>query len=800
LENQQATAATEAKQLAGKLDDIQARLDENKSTAQELKDLSRDVKNDLNDTAENPMKNAAAQINQANQPNAAPQQRNPQLADAQKNQSQASDQLQRALDRMENIGTLQQTIDKINDLLNQQKDITKQTADIGKNNLGKKPEEMKPEDRDALNKNADAQAKLAEKTAQAMAAMSKTADQLQKSDPSASSAMKQAAQTAQQQQVQQNQQKAAGQAKQNQQAEAQSSQSQAELGLQMMLDQLKEAEKRKLAELSKQLAELKDQVDNLIRRQARHNLDNLAIQGPDKLGKLDAKSRGDLFDESGRDAKAPIAAQLPDLQAGQELTERNARDIGSSAEKMPNGADIADQIIRAADKMERAIVYLQQRKLPDAYDPPQTDALAALLEAQKRVAAMKDKVDQQASQEKKEALRQQYIAIKQDQEKLDVDTQQIDKAHQPDGSLPRLQAVRLGQLPGEQGKLSDRITKLDDQLKSADSIIYTWANSDIAKSMNGVKDDLGKQQTGVPTQTEQQRIVDQLAAMIDNLMEHPHTSKFAQEGGGNGDGGAGKKKLPTEAELNLVKALQKAVNTATKTLDAQKDKDKPALLALGNRQGDLRNILGQLLEKSSEGKIHFGPEPDNRDQLPEEANKEDVENQELENQLLNDQQADEKTDKQVNLVGDRMARSRQRLALNDDPGKTTQIIQDRIIDDIDSLIDQARKQQAQMRNSKPGSGDQQQQLAKANDQQAANQGQKRQGPSNPAQQSTATPGHDGQADVSKSIRESMQEWGGVTPRQRAAVIEGGGETIIEPYKKLIDDYYKSLATKSTDHQ
>src|SRR5262249_22736224 len=52
LSNQQATAATQAKQLAGKLDEIQNRLNENKSTAQELKDLSRDVKNDLNESAE----------------------------------------------------------------------------------------------------------------------------------------------------------------------------------------------------------------------------------------------------------------------------------------------------------------------------------------------------------------------------------------------------------------------------------------------------------------------------------------------------------------------------------------------------------------------------------------------------------------------------------------------------------------------------------------------------------------------------------------------------------------------------
>ena len=118
------------------------------------------------------------------------------------------------------------------------------------------------------------------------------------------------------------------------------------------------------------------------------------------------------------------------------------------------------------------------------------------------------------------------------------------------------------------------------------------------------------------------------------------------------------------------------------------------MLALGNRQGELRGVLGQLLEKSSQGQIKFGPEPDNREQLPEEANNEQVENQELDQQLLTGEANAEKTDQQVNLVGDRMARVRQRLAMNDDPGKTTQIIEDRIITDLDILVDQARKQEA----------------------------------------------------------------------------------------------------------
>ena len=167
----------------------------------------------------------------------------------------------------------------------------------------------------------------------------------------------------------------------------------------MMLNQLKEAEKRKLAELSKQLADLKEQVENLIRRQAGHNLDNLALQGGDKMAKLDKDQRAELFSIAERDEKAPCNAQLPALSSGQELTERNARDIGKSADALPNGGDVAAQVIRAADKMERAIVYLRESKLPDAYDPPQVEALASLLDAHKKIDSMKKNVDEQITAE-----------------------------------------------------------------------------------------------------------------------------------------------------------------------------------------------------------------------------------------------------------------------------------------------------------------------------------------------------------------------------------------------------------------
>src|SRR5206468_2146445 len=189
----------------------------------------------------------------------------------------------------------------------------------------------------------------------------------------------------------------------------------------------------------------------------------------------------------------------------------------------------------------------------------------------------------------------------------------------------------------------------------------------------------------------------------ENLTEHASESEFAQNGSGGGGGGG--TKLPPESELRLMKALQQAVNAATKELGVKlPQKDAPKLLSLGNRQGELRTLLGQLLEKASQGEIKLGPEPDNRDQLPEEAGKEAVENQELDQALLKGQADQQQEEKKALLVGDRMGRVRQRLALNSDPGQTTQTIEDRIVDDLDLLIEQSRRKIAQARNQPPPQG------------------------------------------------------------------------------------------------
>ncbi|MEA2710350.1 MAG: hypothetical protein QOF78_2951, partial [Phycisphaerales bacterium] len=541
LGNQQGTSAAQAKQVAGKLEDVQRKMDENKSPAQDLKQLAGDVKDLLNNAAENPMKDAAAKIASAAQQKA-PQARSEQFNSANTDQQRAVEQLAAAMEKMGSVGSLQQTIDKIRDLLAEQQRVSKETQEAGKNNLGKKPEQMNAEDKQKLDKAAEDQERLSQRTEKAIADMNKLADQMKKSDPASSEAMKQAAKTGQNQQVSPNQKKAASAAKQNQQANAQNAQKQAELGLQMMLNELREAERRKLEELSKKLAEIQQQLAALIRRQAGHNLDNLTLQGKpaDKLDKVLAEG---LLAMAQRDLKSlPPPTELPAVTTGQEQTERNTRDIAQVVEKLPDGADPSSNLTRAASKMERAIVGLRAKDLPGAYEPPQVDALSALLEAKRIVDEQKQKADEKQEAQQKEAVRQAYMKIKADQEKLNTETVRIDKSPKAaDGAIKREDAVRLGQLPGEQGKLSDRTQELEEALSAVGSIVYIWANKDIVTSMNGVKDDLGKPATGVPTQAEEARIVEQLDALIKNLEVKLLDRRFEQRGGGGGGGQCGPK-------------------------------------------------------------------------------------------------------------------------------------------------------------------------------------------------------------------------------------------------------------------
>src|SRR5207245_997598 len=132
-----------------------------------------------------------------------------------------------------------------------------------------------------------------------------------------------------------------------------------------------------------------------IRRQAGHNIDNLGIQGGDK-----AKLVTDELLAKAERVKEhlPPLPEIPQLTGGQEQTERNTSDVVKSVGDIQGAAEAVANLTRAASKMGYAIISLRDRKLPEAYDPSQTEALASLEAAWQTLAAQK-----QTAQDKKDA-------------------------------------------------------------------------------------------------------------------------------------------------------------------------------------------------------------------------------------------------------------------------------------------------------------------------------------------------------------------------------------------------------------
>jgi hypothetical protein len=806
--NRQSGIANQTKTLSGNLEDVQRELKENRVNDQTLNDITKEAKNQLDQAAEKDMTDAANQLNQASQSKANPQnkeqteqakgQRNQSLDNAQNAQAEAAKKLDAAMQKMDQVGNLSQMVAKVQDLLNKQKDLSKQTKDVGREELGKSREQMKPENRDKLDKISKEQKELADQVDKAVQQMNKMADQMQKSDPQTAQAMKDAANQAQSQQVSPQQRSASQDVQQNRQAQAQGSQKQAEIGLELVLNTLKDAERRKLEQLAKLFDDLIKQIQDLVRRQSGHNLDNLALQGGDAMTKALKPEEIDRLkaQASPRDPKGPRPkVELPVMASGQEQTERNTRSTAKAAEEAPEGAATAADLVRAAGKMGYAIVDLRDGKLATAYNPHQVEALNALEQALQKAEEERRKIQEQQNVKAAEAIKAQFEKIRAEQlENVNKPTADVDKSRNPQGELPREQAVRLNQLPPKQADLAKRTRALAEELRKLGGIVYDWSAKEIANMMEEVQEDLTKSKTGKPTQKEEQRIVDRLTDMIDALKKEMNESKFAQKGGGGGGGGGSK--LPTEAELRLLKAHQNAINRETRETDAtpRPERDQPGIVTLGNRQGELRKLLDSLIKTATRGKEGLKPEPDPKDKLPEEAGKEAVENQEVADELLGGQPNAEKETKQLNRVGDRMARSKQRLALDLDPGKVTQEIQRRIVLDLDDMIKQAQQQMASNRQQKPGQGQQQQQPGDAN----AGQQQ----PGTPQQNAGQTAANSSQAsqagkpnpDLSSKINETQKEWGQISPRLRDAVIEGATEQVIEKYKKLVEDYYKGVST------
>ena len=457
--------------------------------------------------------------------------------------------------------------------------------------------------------------------------------------------------------------------------------------------------------------------------------------------------------------------------------------------------------------MERAIVHLRANKPPDAYKPPQVDALTALLEAKKLIDEAAKKAQDDQNNDDADTIKEEYKKLLEEQKKIGA---KLHRRSMPcrrttDGELPAPEVQeRCPAQADKQGELIKKAGEIGEQLKKLDSVVYDWANNDIMKSMGKVKDNLAKPDTGKSTQVAEKHTEDQLQAMIDSLVTKKRKSEFEQrQAGGGGGGGSKKPKMPSEVELRLLKKNQEAVNDGTIEQAKNKKKDKEELLALGDRQHEIRGVFDKLPEEGRHpGGV--GPKPE-KDTLPEDAKKEDIDNKELDDILLNDKPLEQKkVDTGTKNTGDRMYIAGDRLKVKNDPGPVTQEIQKRIVLNIDELIKMAQQTQSnskpkpskakgdQVAKIMPGTGDPQPGGKKPGGKQPKPGGQ-----TAAEQSSLSQAGPPPDRQQRQDIKNERTEWGKLHPRERKSTFGGGGEEVIPKYRSLVEEYFKALAEQAS---
>ena len=800
IAQQQTRLSAQASELAGRLGAAVQRLTENGVKQQPVKDSAAAAQKLLADAADGPMRDASRRIKDAVDLEKPATDRNGNLDQSHQAQRDASEQLKKAIDRLGDFGSLQQMLDRLRDLLEDQKKLAADTAQIGKNNLGKTPDQMTPADRQALDDTGKKQEELSARTAALLDQLRAAADRSSQTDPASAKAMRQAADTGQSQAVSSHQKSAAGAIRQNQQSQAQSSQKSAEMGLEMMLSNLREAERRRLEELTRKLAEITQQIEQLLARQAGHNLDNLLLQDAAKAtAGATTQSVKDLLEKSHRAAESLVKPDLRQLTASQQQTHLNTVDLAKSASSLQNAEQLGEQLNKAAGRMERAMVLLRQDQVQPAYEP-QTEALTALEDALVKAQEMKRQAEEQSRQQQQEEVRKVLQEIRKQQVEVADETKRLDKSL-TGGEKKRGDLIRLNQVSAQQGGLAERMTKVGNDLADLGSVVFQSVAKDVKGAMQDVSGDLTKQTTGVPTQRKQTVIVRRLDAMINALKEDPpKEDRFAERSqGGSGSGQSGGRKLPPGAELKLLRELQAMLNVDTQAADAAKA-EASQLTDLSQRQGAVRTMLDEMLKNAGGGKKGLPAEKVD-DRLPEE-NTDVVDD--LDAELLTGKPVGEDSEPTIEDVSRRMTRSRIRLA-DKDAGAITQKVQKRLVQSLDELIQKAQQQQAKGSSSSPGGG--KQAKAKPSGKQPGGgkdgPGQAGKGSgqgSEAAKESVLSPGGKAPDAPLGDIRQTAREWGGISARDRQAVIDSSGEDVVEKYRKLVEDYYRSLSEKSSSER
>lgn len=563
-----------------------------KQTLDDAGKLLREAR-EASDAAQQAMQQAGEAADQAEreQQDDAAKQANQQAAAAAKEratqqQAAASQKLGELADRLGAGSEAWELEGKAQDLLNRQKDLEDKASELLPKTAGQRPEDLKPEDREALDNVADRQRQLADEARELVRDMKEAADRM-KGSPSdaeraAGEAMKEASETAEREDLEDKMREASESAKENQLSQAQSQQSQASAALEQMVSQMgsQQREQQRQEMLKRRLVELAQLLEALLKEQKASLASTQAAVGEDAIKPL-----------------APGQNALRQRTMAAEESAKAAREGG--------GAEAADTVGEAVADQATAVVSLREADKATAA-PAQEAAVAHLADALATVQKKQQEQQTDEANQKRQELQKQYAQLAKRQDALREEVEGLISG----GPLTRLARAKLRPIGESQETLRSEAEILGQESK--DTLVFQQMHRRIDAAAARAANELKGGEADVSLAIDQRQVAATLRAMAAALEEAQSDQEFenppeSPQQGDQGGGGGGQPPplVPPVAELKLLRQVQELVYLATRELHDASAVDPggptPAQAErtadLGKQQRELHDLGRQMIDK-----------------------------------------------------------------------------------------------------------------------------------------------------------------------------------------------------------
>ncbi len=506
------------------------------------------------------------------------------LHKAQQHQQAVADTLGDLLQELSQWQDERQATLDLQEIRQAQEKINQETAELGRQTVGKSQQELKPQEQADLARQGERQQHEAEQLEQLQRRVGEIVQKLESEDPAAAGRMQDILEQLQQNNTTGKMRNAAHEVGQNNIGQAAQLQQQVAEELQAIEDALKNRPTSDLETLVKQMKQVEQELQQLFQQQ-----EDLLKQTEEAQQSADPQAKSE---------------QLEQLKKEQQALEKQAEQLARKLLRLQLKSP-SDAAKRAAARMQQAQESIDEQ--PEKAQSEEQEALNDIEQARRELAQERQQAEERLAFEQLEKVADQIKLVAERQQGVLAETKRLDEAHTASGNWTRPQLKSLLDLAEIQRGVGQDTGALAEKLSAAE--VFALAVKGAARQMDQAAKRLDERQTDAETQRFEQAALQRFQDLVDALKPEKSTAKPQDQDqpGGNSGGDQGEgppmDQVAMLAQLKMLRALQVELNAHLLTLAAKRDSGNPLkaaeleeLKSIGEEQGELAELAAKFLQ------------------------------------------------------------------------------------------------------------------------------------------------------------------------------------------------------------